>query len=1023
MHLATSVNRHFLLAVMCCLALLSLFSLPSAAFEAGMAPVRLKAIASSALDSIGEQWSIAQDQQGFMWFGGSSGLARFDGNSTLIFRHEPKSPQSLSNNYITDLLVDAQGRIWIATRDGLNRYLPADNTFVRYQHQPGKPDSISYHNISALHESPNGNIWVATNGGGLNLFDPKTESFKHFQHDASDSNTIASNNIKSVYVDHQGHVWICFFDAGLDRLDTETGTVTHFTHEPENPLSLSHNSVWSFFEDSQQRLWLGTRGGGLNRLDPATGNFYRYRYHPEGSENIQDIAEYNDGTLWIATGDGLKLFEPTTGRFIDLGPARNATGNFVRSLFQDKDGDWWFGHFPFGVSKSDPYASAFHNYQHQSDNENSLSNNAILSIAEDDRANLWIGTEDGLNHLNRHTGTFTRYTPGAAVLDVAIDSNNELWLGSWGDGLSHFDNNMRVLAHYKPEPTIPYSLSGDRVWAIYEDSQHNLWAGTESGGLNYYDRNTDRFFAYHSVFNDPTSITSSGVVAFLEDSKGNFWVGTWSGLNLMDRAEGTFTRFEQHSESAHSLRHGVWTIVEGSKGNLWIGTKGGGLNKFNPETQQFTAYLTSDGLPSDSVTGIQEDDQGNLWLGTEGGLSRFNPKTGQFRNFSTEHGLPDNVFNRPASLKTQQGELVFGSTNGLTIFNPANIFEDTTRVPVVLTDFQLFNRPVVIGDENSPLQQSITQADQITLAHNQSVFSLSYAALNYRIPEKNQYAYKLEGFDSEWNNVGNQRSATYTNLDPGKYIFRVKAASSDGVWNEQGTSIEILVLPPWWQTWWAYSFYVLTVVLAFAYYVYSNQKKLAYVEKVVEERTQALIEANLRLKRLGNTDPLTGLNNRRLFDKRSLEIFQSAVRGGLDFSVVIMDIDHFKKLNDTYGHDVGDQALIHVANTLTHQVVRKTDVLARIGGEEFGLILQATSLTDATQIAHHLCEKVATCGFEINGQSYPITMSFGVSGISGEELEKHTDMTVYDLTKLADNALYKSKHNGRNQVTSLQWIP
>ena len=1010
---------------------LPLVGYASSAAEPIKPSLRFKTIDNPELNSIGHPNAIAQDSQGFMWFGGLSGLARFDSNTAKVYRNDLQNPKSLSNSFVHDLLVDTKDRLWVGTRGGLNLYDPAHETFTRFQHNPEDPHSISHNVVTSLAEGPKGKLWITTLGGGLNLFDPKTEIFVHYQHNAKDSTSLGSDNLQMVHVDHEGTVWIGTSDAGLDWFDPNSGSFDHYKHDPDTSTSLGSNNVWRLLEDSQEQLWVGTLGGGLNRLDKKTDSFVRYdqdlkNSHGLGLDYIRDISEREDGRLWVATdGGNLNLLNPATGsveRYQNRAddPASLLT-NKVLSTFKDHNGDWWFGHFPSGVSKIDPYASAFKNYRQNPNTQNSLSNNGVLSITEDSLGNLWVGTEDGLNRLDRKTGKITRYQhdperpnslPAPAVLDISITTENQLWVGTWGGGASRFDEKTASFIDLQLGSASSSSDNLSIVWVIHQDSQQNIWIGTEGGGLVSYNPKTELSTTYLPNLNDATSITSNFVTTLYEDSLGNFWVGTPKGLNLMNRAEGRFTRFKHIEGDPYSLSSShVWCITEDSSGNLWIGTRGGGLNKLDRETGWFTAYRTKDGLPSDTVKGIVEDDQGHLWLSTENGLSRFNPNTQIFRNYTTDHGLPGNVFNRPAYLKTSRGELAFGSTNGFTVFDPKDLFVDNFAPPVVLTDFQLFNRSVQVDDENSPLQKAITKADKVILTHEQSVFSLSFSALNYRIPKLSQYTYKLEGFDSDWNAVGTQRSATYTNLDAGNYVFRVKASNSDGIWNENAAELQIAILPPWYETN-LFRISILILILGALQSIYLYRTRLIRRSEQrlaiqVKERTKELEEKNKEIEHLANHDPLTGLPSLRLANQRLKVALNLAKRKEHIAAVLFFDLDSFKNINDTYGHETGDIVLVEAASRI-QKVIRDYDTACRIGGDEFLVIL---SEVESVSFIEDICARILLQinePFALDEISLKIEASIGCA-----YYPKHGE-TEDQLKKTADKLMYKVKNSGKN---------
>ena len=830
--------------------------------------LRFKTINNPDLDSIGELFSVVQDPQGFIWFGGHFGLARYDGTAVKPYLHNPKITDSLSNNNVKDLLVDSKGRLWIATYGGgLNLYNPANDNFILFAHEPQNAQSLSHNTVTSLFERQDGHLWVATSGGGLNLFNPDTHHFTSYQNRTNDTASFISDNLTVVIEDQYGMVWIGSADQGLIRFDSKNQFAKRFQHNPLDSGSLSHNTVLAIHEDQKHQIWIGTDGGGLNLFDENTERFIRYTNDPGnndslGSNFINDIAEDHQGLLWLVTegGSGINLMDPISKRFIrysyQQGRQGSISSNKVKSIYRDNVGDWWFGHFPSGISRVDNYSTAFENYKHYPSDSGGLIHNGILSFVEDDKKNFWIGTEGGLSYLNRQTSEFSHYLhdpknpnslPAPAVVSMLMDSNKNLWLGTFGGGISHLNPETGIFSHYQPATNNLNSLSDDKIWILYLDKQGVLWAGTENGGLNRFDRARKEFIRYQHDSSDVSSISHDWVHAIYEDNEGNFLVGTANGLNLMDRETGTFIRYQHQEDDTQSLSNNyIWCIFEDITGNIWLGTDGG-LNRFDLETGKFKGYRAKDGLASDVVTSVLQDDQGFLWLGTAKGLSRFNSQTEKFRNYDKHHGLPGNIYNRPARLKASNGKLVFGSTNGMTIFDPQTFFENTMPPKVVFTDFQLFNKPVEIGIENSPLSKAIHQAEALTLRHEQSVFSLGFAALNYRIPELNQYAYKLEGLESEWNYAGNKRSATYTNLDAGDYTFRVKASNNDGVWNEKGASLKIIVLPPWWQTWWAYTLYGLFLLCLVFAFIHSQRKKVMYERNINAQLEDKVFERTAEL--------------------------------------------------------------------------------------------------------------------------------------------------------------------------------
>jgi signal transduction histidine kinase/FixJ family two-component response regulator len=421
-------------------------------------------------------------------------------------------------------------------------------------------------------------------------------------------------------------------------------------------------------------------------------------------------------------------------------------------------------------------------------------------------------------------------------------------MGTLGGGLNKFDRSTQSFTHYKADPDNPNSLSRDLIWTIYTDRQGVLWIGTLSGGLNAFDPKTETFTRYAADPSDPQSLSHKSVKALYEDRSGTLWVGTdGGGLNRFDRETQTFTHYKADPDIPHSISNDrIKAIQQDRTGALWIGT-GNGLNRFNQTDERFTHYHERDGLPNDVIYGILEDGDGDLWLSTNRGLSRFNPRTETFKNYDVRDGLQSNEFNAGAFHKSASGEMFFGGVHGVSAFYPERIKDNSYLPPVVLTDFLIFNESVPVG-QDSPLSQSISEVKEIVLSHEDRVFSFEFAALNYIIPEKNQYAYIMEGVDLDWVYSGDRRFVTYTNLDPGRYTFKVKGSNNDGVWNEAGVSVNIVITPPFWETVWfrAGMLLVIATTIVGTYYlrVATIKRQQQVLETQVAERTEQLAQSN-----------------------------------------------------------------------------------------------------------------------------------------------------------------------------------
>ncbi len=766
--------------------------------------------------------AIVEDHRGFMWFGTPDGLNRYDAHTFAVYRHDPGDPRSLSDSYVLSLLEDNSGRLWIGTLNGLNRYDRETDSFTRYRHDPEDPASLSNKVIFALHEDHDGDLWIAT-VWGLNRFQPEKGTFVRYLPDEERPERGPSvPYIRTISEDRAGGLWFGTGEGGLVLLDRRSDTFTSYRHSSADPKSLSHDDVWDILEDSAGELWIATIDG-LNRFDRKTQGFDRFRYqagNPDSlsSSHVDTILEDRQGVLWIGTdGGGLNRFDRDTGTFSSYrhDPAGETTlgSDVVRTLYEDSKGDLWIGTYTGGVSFLNRSHAAFSYYRHLVSDPESLSHSSVLSFFEDRDRGLWIGTEGGLNRFDPETGIFHRYRhdpedpkslSADAVLSILQDSRGRLWAGTFYGGLNRLDSaaGSGSFTRFLHDADDPRGLGNPHVWDIFEDSRGALWLGT-FGGVYRFDPENEVFTPYLADSDDDSSIGNNIVWSFYEDRDGTLWLATQEGLSRYDRSADSFTTYRHDDHDDSSLSHDqVMSIHEDEQGRMWLGTEGGGLNRFDRASETFTEYHMSDGLPSEVVFGILEDGRGRLWLSTKEGLSRFDPETAAFTNYNRSDGLLAYPFSRNSCLKSRGGEMVFGGINGFSSFFPDQVRDNTEIPPVVLTELQIFNRPVASGDASGALERDITEAKRIRLRYEQSVISLAFSALNYRAPEKNRYAYMLEGFDPDWRDVTPRQSATYTNLDPGDYVFRVKGSNNSGVWNEEGAQVHITVSPPIWATWW-----------------------------------------------------------------------------------------------------------------------------------------------------------------------------------------------------------------------------
>lgn len=779
---------------------------------------------------------IYQDNQGFLWFGTNEGLNKYDGYNFTVFQPDPDDPHSISANLIRCILEDSNGNFWIGTEaGGLNRYDRNYKTFTHFTADSTSEIILSGNNINSIIEDKQGNLWLGTNHG-IDLLDLEHKKVHHFLPYPPDQSLGLSNEVMVIYEDSQAALWVGTLGGGLCAFDREHQKFSYFRHDEKNRFSIGDNEIYSIYEDLKGDLWIGTMNGGLNRFDRNSQRFQRFYPGRENPESTTIRAILDDGVenLWVGNRSGLYNFDRNSHRFRDYTHDPNnpysLIQNSVQTIFKDAKGDLWIG-TRGGISFLNTSNLPFIHFRADVNNPRCLNRQAVYAILEDRHDDLWFGTEHGgLNHLNRRTGLFTYFSydsknpNGLSVNNIKAlleDRAGNLWIGTFNGGLNVFDRQKNRFLHYWHNENDPTSLAIDNVMALFEDDDGNIWVGTYGGGLDRFDKKSRRFV---HVLSDWHNQGFNNIHCFLQDRQGKLWMGaSQSKIACLDLRTGKFSPYRLNH---HINNVDVRAACEDRDGNLWFGTVGAGLYFYNPTEKSFRAYTQKDGLPSNIVYGILQDEAGTLWLSTTNGLCQLDPRTGKIRNYYKENGLQSDQFNYNAYLKTRNGQMLFGGINGVTAFYPDQIQQNSYIPPVVITDFKILNKPVEIGGNNPILIQDISQTQSIKLSYKHSVFSFEFVALNYAIAEQNHYAYIMEGFETDWNFVGARRFATYTNLDPGTYTFRVKAANNDGVWNEAGTAIEITIAPPFWKTlWFKFILIALGLLIIFHFINYLRQKR------------------------------------------------------------------------------------------------------------------------------------------------------------------------------------------------------
>ncbi len=888
----------------------ALVTMLSGAVLAQAQPAFIKMNKSKDLSS-GSVTSIAQDKDGFMWIGTKSGLSRYDGSSFRLFNQQHGG---LSANDVSTIYVDSKGRMWVATINGLN------------------------------------------------LFNNNTEQFSFFKYQSDSDYSISSNEINTVYEDSNGKIWIGT-ENGLNQFVEKDSTFVRYFHKNDKEEGVSHNSVKAIFEDDQHNLWIGTFGGGLNKLNKQDGNFVSLDQQKETffPRYINVIKGLSDEALLIGTsGEGLLVFDRQTGLFTPYfkdGQHLEAI-SIVRAIYKDSHQNIWIGTDGDGLIRITPHSETrtqeIQQFVKNNQVQSSLSSNAIYSIYEDHELNLWIGTAwNGINILAHQEAAVQNFysdfqgSNPSPVLSI-FKKDNTLWFGTDGyglniydlalsqllqfdksvvggdyiqliqerkkggyfigtftNGLMIFDPKQGIKKHFKHHLNNVNSLSYHDVRAVIEEKNGNFWVGTWGGGLCYYDEHQGKFYAYKRDENFPKSISNDNVTALTEANDGKIWVGTFGGgLNLFDPSRGEFTHFMSRPEDASTISsNNIVSLLKDTKGNLWIGTWDNGLCKITLDTYQVTRFGSHDGIRENTITAMLEDEAGNIWISTKNGITKFDHTTQSFERFPQLNG----EYHINASFKDGK-MLYFGNNEGAVAFDSEKISNMAQEPDIKLTGFKLFNKNVQIGDGTNVLDKNILYEDFIELKHNHSVITFEFTTLKFPIANY-EYAIKLENFDHEWREIGTQQSATFTNLAPGNYTFKVKAKTPGSNWESNYKAIDLLVHKPLWKMWWAYVGYTITFVfLLYLFYRYTIQweklKSKLQLEKVTREKERELNK--LKLKFFTNVSheirtPVTlilGAVNRIAEDipDRKFDAIQEVRRNSKHLLQLVNELLDFRKL-------------------------------------------------------------------------------------------------------------------------------
>lgn len=814
---------------------------------------------------------IIQDSRGFIWVGTSAGLNRYNGYNFTVYKNIPNDTTSISSDRIESIMEDEYGGLWICTANGLNRFNYQLNSFERvsFSELTHSDQTVVY--LSDIYYK-NDIIWLTTFAYGLIKYNIKTNKYESIRHIPDNNNSLSTDNIYTLHYDSKDRIWLGNLETGVDVYETKTNTFKNFRFKTNDPLT---NNIRCIFEVSESDFLFGTDNGIIRLFINETDTLYKYYKHNQkltnsiSGGNVWTIYRDTQGIIWVATQQGLNVFNEIEESFSHIrsnsSNEASISSDEVQCILQDNQGGIWFGTYQGGLNILNLNNQLFKHRTHNPNDPNSLSAHSVFAFEEISDNKLWLGIDHGgLSLFDKNKGSLKKYTqtsktnslPSNSVICLHTDKKNQLWVGMYAGGLCRFDKRTNTFIQYNP-PEIHYKSLN--TWDIIEDSEGKIWASTVGYGIFNYNPDTKKYTTFQTDLEDTLSLAHSVAWCLIEDKDQNIWVGNMAGLQKHNRKNNNFTYYpykQQNTTIANT--YNVLSVYEDSKDRFWVGIDGFGLNLFNKKTGNFIAFNENDGLINNSINSIIEDNNGNLWLSTNKGISRVtieNDSITNIYNINKKNGLLEDQFNIGAAYFSKFGDLYLGSTKGFVFFNPDSIRSNKFIPPVYITDFMLFNKPVPIdptGKTDSPLKEHISTTDAITLNHEQSVFSLKFAALNFTSSENNQYAYILEGFENEWNYIGTKREVSYTNLDAGKYIFKVKASNNDGLWNQSPTMLQINILPPWWESWWFKTIVILIIVgssITFYLLRMRQMKNRQHIlESKIKERTKQIRNAKEKIE-------------------------------------------------------------------------------------------------------------------------------------------------------------------------------
>ena len=878
-----------------------------------------------------------QDRDGFFWIGIQGALYKWNGIGLTRYS---RVNSGLSDATITAILEDQDGLIWVGTINGLNKYDKNTDKFVSYRHDPDDPNTLSHDTIGSqvqtqtLLEDSSGVLWIGTQRG-LNKYNRDSNTFTYYLNDAAKDTSISHNAVSAIYEDRSNVLWIGT-QGGLNKFDKETGTFTRYVHDPDDPRSISGDRVMAILEDREGVLWIGVEGGGLNKFERETGTFTRYQHHPDRPQsiianNINAIVEDADGNLWLSHYPdvaGVSVFNRKKKTFTNLRSnpkdLLSLSGNDINDIYKDKNGVIWAIAQSGTVNRYDKNMSNIMTFRHDPDDPNTLDSSSVFPLFEDRNGTMWAGTktEFGLNEFVRETKSFIRH-PVAQVYSICEGRAGDFWVGTVNGKLHQYDRATRQIVK-------TYEVSTSFIPAIIEDPAEPdiLWVATHKDGLVKVHKPSGETTLYRHNSEDPDSIGVNSIWSIDPENEDIFWLGTYGGgVNRFDKTTEKFTRYVYSSDDPHSISDNIAAnMVITSAGEIWIITQSGGLNRFDKATGHFDHYSLKDGnFPANLLSSILEDYDGQLWItANELGIIKFNPRTKAYKIYGESDGAQGGIFWFVGRAKSRTGELWFGGSEGLNVVQPEKMKVNPFKPPIFLTS-------LTQGGEPLKIDKAPERLDEIRLHWREPFFEFEFAALNYISSRENQYAYMLEGRDKDWYYSGTKPSGRYTGLTGGEYRLKLKGSNNDGVWNEEGISIKVVVEPPFWETWWFYGAIILSgtvvILLVMLYVIKLNSE--------VTDRKKA--ERELREHR----DQLEETVRMRTSELQSAkEVAEAANRAKSEF---LANMSH--ELRTPLNAILGFGQNLSRAQDLTPEHHNEVDIIMRSGNHLLEMIDEILSLS------------------------------------------------------------------------------